>query len=124
MKKLIRLFVALSCAAGLTLGAASRAADKEDNKAPKGSIRPVGEVKPADLPGLAKITFQQAVAAAQKAVPGAIIQAELEVEGGALMYSFRIVDAKKKVIEVEIDAGNGKVLDTENEEDEKEDKKK
>ena len=76
----------------------------------------------ADLPGLAKITFQQAVAAALKAAPGSIIQAELEVEGGNLMYSFRIVGANKKITEVEIDAGNGRVLDTEKEEDEKEEK--
>ena len=121
MNKLLRLFLTALSAAALTLGSLACAADKE---APKGSIRPAGEVKPADLPGLAKITFQQAVAAALKASPGSIIQAELEVEGGNLMYSFRIVGANKKITEVEIDAGNGKVLDTENEEDEKDDKKK
>ena len=119
MNKLLRLIFAVSCAAALTLATASRAADKEKD-APKGSIRPTGEVKPADLPSLAKITFQQAVAAALKASPGSIIQAELEVEGGTLMYSFRIVGADKKITEVEIDAGNGKVLDTEKEEEEKE----
>ena len=125
MNKFLRLIFAVSCAAALilSLATASRAADKEKD-APKGSIRPTGEVKPADLPSLAKITFQQAVAAALKASPGSIIQAELEVEGGTLMYSFRIVGADKKITEVEIDAGNGKVLDIENEEDEKDDKKK
>ena len=123
MNKLLRLLFAVSCAAALflALATAGRAADKEKD-APKGSIRPTGEVKPADLPSLAKITFPQAVAAALKASPGSIIQAELEVEGGTLMYSFRIVGADKKITEVEIDAGNGKVLDTEKEEDEKEEK--
>ena len=121
MNKFLRLIFAVSCTAALilALATASRAADKE-KEAPKGSIRPTGEVKPADLPSLAKITFQQAVAAALKASPGSIIQAELEVEGGTLMYSFRIVGADKKITEVEIDAGNGKVLDTEKEEEEKE----
>ena len=121
MNKLLRHLFTASCLAALTLATAGHAAEKE-KAAPKGSIRPTGEVKPADLPGLAKITFQQAVAAALKASPGSIIQAELEVEGGNLMYSFRIVGGDKKITEVEIDAGNGKVLDTEKEEDEKEEK--
>jgi uncharacterized membrane protein YkoI len=34
----------------------------------------------------------------------------LEVEDGSLQYSFAIVGADKKVTEVEIDAGDGKVL--------------
>ena len=121
MKKRLNLFFAATCIAALAIGTTCRAADKE-KEAPKGSIRPTGEVKPQDLPGLAKITFQQALAAALKASPGSVITAELEVEGGNLMYSFRIVGANKKITEVEIDAGNGKVLNTESEEDEKAEK--
>jgi uncharacterized membrane protein YkoI len=120
MKKLssILLTVALlGAASGTALVAA-----KDEKKAPAGSIRPTGTVAPADLPGLAKISFQQALAAALAKAPGSVIKAELEVEDGNLMYSFEIVGANKKITEVEIDAGNGKVLNTEDEENEKEDK--
>jgi uncharacterized membrane protein YkoI len=55
-------------------------------------------------------------------MPGTVLKAELEVEDGCLMYSFEIVGAGKKITEVEIDAGNGKVLETEDAENEKEDK--
>jgi uncharacterized membrane protein YkoI len=68
-------------------------------------------VKPADLPNLAKISFEAALRTALAAAPGSVIKAELEVEDGNLMYSFEIVGADKKIKEVEIDAGNGRVLD-------------
>ena len=75
------------------------------------SIRPTGKLKPADLPALAKVTFEQALQAALAAVPGSALKGELEVEDGNLLYSFDILSAKKKVMEVEVDAGTGKVLD-------------
>ena len=75
------------------------------------TIRPAGKPKPADLPALAKITFEQALKAALAAVPGSALKGELEVEEGNLVYSFEILNAQKKVMEVEIDAGTGKVLD-------------
>jgi uncharacterized membrane protein YkoI len=120
MKKrnVLFLVVALMGAAATSIAFAA----KDEKKAPAGSIRPAGTVAPSDLPGLAKITFQQALSAALKKAPGSIIKAELEVEDGNLMYSFEIVGANKKITEVEIDAGNGKVLNTEDEENEKEDK--
>ena len=73
-------------------------------------------MKPADLPALARISFDDAMKAALAAAPGKIIKAELEIEDGNLMYSFEIVGARKAITEVEIDAGNGKVLGTEQEE--------
>src|SRR5882757_525956 len=86
-------------------------AEKKDEKEIIGSIRLKGEMKPEDLPALTKISFETALKAALAASPGSAIKAELEVEGGNLMYSFEIVGADKKITEVEIDAGNGKVLD-------------
>lgn len=50
-----------------------------------------------------------------------MIKAELEVERGTLRYSFQIVGKDKTI--TEIDAGNGKVLQTEKEENEAEDQK-
>lgn len=115
MKKLLRTLSALSCTAALALGSATAVQAADAKEAPKGSIRPSGEVKPADLPGLAKITFKQALQAALEKSPGSVIKAELEVEDGNLMYSFEVVGADQKITEVEIDAGNGQVLDTEDE---------
>ncbi|HTZ19928.1 MAG TPA: PepSY domain-containing protein [Opitutaceae bacterium] len=121
MKNTLRLLCAASCFAALVAGPALQAADKAENPEPQGSIRPTGKMKPADLPALAKISFQEATSAALKAVPGSVLKAELEIEDGNLMYSFEIVGADKAVTEVEIDAGNGQVLGTEKETGAKED---
>lgn len=102
--------------------AASTAAAKEEKTV--GSIRISHKVAPADLPSLAKISYQQALHAALAASPGSVIKGELEVEDGNLMYSFEIVGSNKKITEVEIDAGTGKTLQTETEEDEKKDEDK
>src|SRR5471030_1057405 len=106
MKKTIqRIVLAIFCLAAFAAGTALRAAGQETKSTAKGTIHPSGDVKPADLPALAKVSFQTALSAALAAVPGNVIKAELEVEDGCLMYSFEIVGAKKKVKEVEIDAG-------------------
>ena len=110
MKKFIRLVIAaglLGCAAPF-LSTSVAAAEKA---APKGSIRPEGKLKSAELVALTRISFEQALKAALAVVPGSVIKAELEVEDGNLQYSFEIVGTDKKTAEVEIDAGNGKVLD-------------
>lgn len=92
---------------------------KEEKVADTGSIRPTGTVKPADLPAMAKVSFESALKAALAASPGKIIKAELEIEDGNLMYSFEIVGSHRSITEVEIDAGNGKVLGIDHEEAEK-----
>lgn len=121
MKKIIHIALVTLGLAALAASASLWAADQETKSTPKGSIHPSGDVKSADLPALAKVSFQAALNTALATVPGSVIKAELEVEDGCLMYSFEIVGANKKVTEVEIDAGNGKVLGTED--DEKEAKK-
>ncbi len=120
MKKSFRNLLVASVIAVLSSGFAVLLSAKEERPAPIGSIRPAGQVAPANLPALAKISFQDALRAALAKAPGSVIKAELEVEDGNLMYSFEIVSADRKITEVEIDAGNGKVLNTENEEGEKE----
>jgi len=68
----------------------------------------VPEPEPANLATLAKITPDQAKAAAQAARPGSQVkQVELENENGCLVYDVEFVDGW----EIKIDAGNGKVLD-------------
>jgi uncharacterized membrane protein YkoI len=127
MKNTIRFVRAATLLAAVVIcvtNSAALAKDAADEPAmPKGSIRVDHKVKPAGLPALARISFEQALKVALAAAPGSVIKAELEVEEGNLVYSFEVVGADKSTTEVEIDAGNGKVLATEKEIDGKEDKK-
>ena len=72
---------------------------------------------------LAKVTIGDAIKAALAKFPGKAIIAELEDEDGYLIYSIEIIGEKDLITEVEVDAGNSKVLasDVENEEDTDED---
>ncbi len=80
----------------------------------------VPEPEPADLASLAKITPDQAKAAAQAARPGfQVKQVELENENGCLVYDVEFVDGW----EIKIDAGNGKVLAQHQEGSEKQEKR-
>jgi uncharacterized membrane protein YkoI len=85
--------------------------EKDEKAAPKGSIRPTGDLTAAQMAKLAKISFSDALKAALAAAPGVVVKAELEVEDGNLQFSFEVVGADGKTTEVEVDAGNGKILD-------------
>lgn len=62
-----------------------------------------------------KISMEQARSIALKKVPGGSIQsAELEREGGKLIYSFDI-KGKNGITEVNVDAMNGKVISSKHE---------
>ena len=111
MKRTLCVFVT----AGLLILSGSllvvSAAEKgREAPAAHGSIRPKGKLTTVERAALAKISFQEAMAAALVAVPGQVVDGELEVDEGNLQYSFDIVEAGKKVTAVAIDAGNGKVL--------------
>ena len=81
---------------------------------PKCSIHPPTHLADPDLQALARISLSEAQGAALKAAKadGATIDSgELEAEHGCLIYSFDIkVPGQKSIIEVGIDAGDGKVL--------------
>lgn len=75
----------------------------------------VPEPEPANLAALAKITANQAMAAAQAAYPGAQVKkVELENENGCLVYAVELSNG----LELKVDAGTGKVVHQEQEEDE------
>lgn len=116
-----RILFTLGLAALLGFAAVSASAKDEDSdKEAKitGSIQVEGKHhKRAELAALAKISFDDALKAAEARVPGSVIKAELEAEHHTLMYSFEILGADKTVAEVEIDAGNGKVLDVDKDND-------
>ncbi len=122
MKKLRRLLVATASLAAVGLVAPAIA--KDEKPTPAGSIQVAKNTKPSDLPALAKISFDDALKAAVAASPGKVIKGELEVEDGTLMYSFEIIGTDSATTEVEIDAGNGKVLSADKEEAKKEEPKK
>jgi len=61
------------------------------------------------LAGLVTITSDQAMAAALAAVPGTVVQVELDNENGSVVYSVE-VDTGNGTVDVKVDAGNGTVL--------------
>ena len=64
----------------------------------------------AALAGQAKISVEEAKAAALAANPGAtVVKAELDNENGALVYSIELSNGS----DVKVDAGNGAILHTE-----------
>ena len=62
------------------------------------------------LAGLAKITADEARAAALAAVPGTAEEVELENENGNVVYGVEITDASGAEFDVKVDAGNGAIL--------------
>ena len=62
-----------------------------------------------------KITMADAKATALKRMPGKLKSAELETEKGKLVYSFDIITDAKKIMEVQIDAMTGEVVEVEEE---------
>lgn len=69
-----------------------------------------GEADQAALAGLAKITPEQAKAAALAAVPGTAGQVELESEDGKVVFGVEVTTANGARMDVKVDAGNGEVL--------------
>lgn len=72
---------------------------------------------PAKLVSQATVPEATAAATASAKVPGGTIQAvELENEGGKLIYSYELkVPGHRGIVEVNIDAKTGTVVNTENE---------
>lgn len=64
----------------------------------------------ATLQGLARITADQAKAAAIAAVPGNATQVELDDRDGNVVYVVEVAGTDGRSAELEIDAGNGTVL--------------
>jgi hypothetical protein len=71
------------------------------------------EANDAALAGLAKISPDQAKAAALAAVPGTAGKVELENEDGNVVYGVEVTTASGSTMDVKVDAGNGKVLSQE-----------
>lgn len=83
------------------------------------SIKASKMIKKADMPGMAKVSVEDAKKSALGAVNAsgsAITKGGLEVEDGCLVYSYDVkIPGKNGIEEVIVDAGSGKVLKTEHE---------
>ncbi|WP_235603321.1 PepSY domain-containing protein [Thermoanaerobacter sp. YS13] len=77
----------------------------------------------AQLASLAKITPDQAKAAALKVVPGTVTKVNLDNENGYLVYSVEI-KTNTGLVDVKVDAGNGAVLAQEKGQDNEKSKEK
>jgi uncharacterized membrane protein YkoI len=69
---------------------------------------------------LAKISMDSAISAALKEVPGRVLTADLENEDGYLVYGIEIIKTDNQVVDVKVDAGNGKVLKIDQDQTDKE----
>jgi Peptidase propeptide and YPEB domain len=104
---------------GLTLAALFAGGKTFASPAPC-SIHPPKGASKADLTSLAKVTEADARKAALASLKdpskGTIKESELESEHGCLVYSFDIAVAGTSGIqEIQVDAGNGKVLSSQHE---------
>jgi len=74
-----------------------------------GSIQ-INKTDEAGFAQMAKIPMNSAINAALKQVPGKVLRAELENENGYLVYGVEIAKADNQVVDVKVDAGNGRIL--------------
>lgn len=63
----------------------------------------------------AAISMEQAITAATAQFPGKVLEAELESEDGKAVYEIEIVNTSGEIRELEIDGQTGKVLSSEQE---------
>jgi uncharacterized membrane protein YkoI len=86
---------------------------------PAGSI-PIKSEEEAGFASMAKIPMDSAINAALKEVQGKVLRAELENENGYLVYGIEIAKTDHQIVDVKVDAGDGKVLKVDNDRKDKE----
>jgi len=97
-------------AASLMVSGTSFANSSESEKEIRNGTIPIPRTTEADYPGMAKISFDQAIQKALGAVKGKVLKSELEEEDGFLVYEVEVVGQNRSVTEVKVDAGNGEIL--------------
>ncbi|MFI8880861.1 PepSY domain-containing protein [Streptomyces sp. NPDC053813] len=85
-------------------GAATAVAFADDDGHDRGSRSSVADG------GTARVDVKEAVAAAVRAVPGTVTEAELDDEDGGLVWELDVYGPDKARHDVTVDPGNGKVL--------------
>jgi uncharacterized membrane protein YkoI len=103
--------------AGVAYGANNSSSETDEDESYKGSVSVAGKNE-SSLHKLADIDEAAAEQAALEAVPGKVHETELEAsDNGYLVYDIEIAGEDGKGHEVKVDAGNGKVLHQELEEE-------
>lgn len=120
MQRTVKILSAITLVTALGAGAAIASAKAGNNKLPdevkSASIKvPENTESQSEFVKLARVTQQQAEAAALTVQPGQVVQAKLDDEDGYLVWQ---IDVKhdKGTTEIAVDAGNSKVLAAEAEE--------
>ena len=118
MKRTPRILTAVTLVASLAAGTAfATGAVKLPDEVKSSSIKLPRDVEKQDeLARYAKVTQQQAEAAALAVMPGQVVKARLGDEDGYLVWQIDVKHAKGTT-EIAVDAGNAKVLAAEGEED-------
>lgn len=121
MQRTTKILSALTLVAALGAGAALAASKASGYNLPdevkSASIKvPEDTESQSDFAKLARVSRQEAEAAALAVQPGQVVQAKLDDEDGYLVWQ---IDVKhdKGTTEIAVDAGNSKVLAAEAEED-------
>lgn len=70
----------------------------------------VGKATRCDVSNLATFSLQDAIQQAVTTVPGRVLEAELEVENGCLVYEVSIAGSDQTVTELTVDANSGTIL--------------
>ena len=91
-----------------------------DNEIRNGTIS-VENRSEADFPALVTLSPDQAVQKALAASNGSVLKTELEDENGFLVYNVEVVSPEKRIVEVKVDAGSGKILAMEKDQKDTED---
>lgn len=118
MKRTAKILTAVTLVSALAAGTAfATGAIKLPDEVKSSSIKlPRGVESQAEFAKHAKITQQEAEAAALAVMPGQVVKAKLDDEDGYLVWQIDVKHAKG-VTEVAVDAGNAKPLAMEVEDD-------
>lgn len=118
MKRTAKILSAVTLVSALAAGTAfATGAIQLPDEVKSSSIKlPRGVESQAQFAKYAKVTQQQAEASALAVQPGQVVKAKLDDEDGYLVWQVDVKHAKG-VTEIAVDAGNGKTLAAEAEED-------
>jgi uncharacterized membrane protein YkoI len=96
MSKKAIFIIAAICIFGFAAGATTHADENE-------ALRAISR---------SNISIQQAISIAEGKIRGRAVDAELDMEDGRPVYEIKVLDVKKNIHRVELDAVNGKILST------------
>ena len=118
MKRTAKILSAVTMVASLAAGTAfATGAIKLPDEVKSSSVKlPRGVEKQAEFVRYARVTQQQAEAAALAVMPGKVVKAKLDDEDGYLVWQVD-VQHDRGTTEFAVDAGNAKVLAAEDEDD-------